>query len=698
MHGRMTRRELLNAGAAAGVLALGADPLIQQAMAAFPRVGKLTDIEHVIILIQENRSFDHYFGTLPGVRGFGEEGARETLSQPGYPVAGFEDTLLPFHLATGGASQCFHDITHGWVPQHQSWNGGAMDGFVRAHVAVDGLEAGPATMGYYEREDIPFYHALAEAFTICDGYYCSVLGPTDPNRLYSMSATIDPDGAGGGPLIQTLTFASRDALAGRFTWTTMPEQLTAAGVSWKVYTGSPFGEEDNVLSYFRNYQTDPALAAAGLQPVYPDDFKTDLRRHELPQVSWINTSAFETEHPGLSTAKVGEHAVATLLKLLVRHPGTWGKTALFLTWDENGGFFDHVVPPTAPSGTPGEYLTVPDLTGDAGGVGGPIGLGFRVPLLVLSPFSKGGFLCSDTFDHTSLLRFLETRFGAEVPNLQVESLEPLVELHLERVQGKGDEVIVADEHGDLEQAALVVGLGELRPRSVGDLRLRVQLVGGAQQSGVGRRPAGRVGTLGHAQDLLAREAHRAVVDRAELQREDVERVVLVEPPRGLRALLGELVDRAQHVAGGEVDERLLGDRRVVVVGRALAVAVLVHVVEQAADVVAGEVALQRPRGVGVAERDRQVGHAAEHHALVAHRLGDLDLAAVDGDLHAAERQQVQAGGGDDQVGLELGAGLELEPVSVNVSMWSVTIDARPALIASNRSPSGTRHRRWSHGL
>ncbi|HMD51890.1 MAG TPA: alkaline phosphatase family protein [Solirubrobacteraceae bacterium] len=413
----MTRRELLKAGAAAGVLALGVDPLIQQALAEGPKTGRLSDIEHVVILIQENRSFDHYFGTLPGVRGFGEEGALPTLYQTGYPVAGFEGELLPFHLETGGASQCLHDITHNWAPQHESWDGGAMDGFVRTHIAVDGLEAGPATMGYYEQGDLPFYYALAEAFTICDGYHCSVLGPTDPNRLFSMSGTIDPDGTNGGPLIETLTFTQRDALEGKFTWTTMPEQLSAAGVSWKVYTGSPFGVEDNVLTYFHAYQTNPALAAAAFSPVYPTDFKADLEHHELPQVSWVLESAFQTEHPGLSTAKLGEQAVADLLKMLLAHPGAWDKTALFLTWDENGGFFDHLAPPVAPPGTPGEYLTVPDLTGASGGIEGPIGLGFRVPLLVLSPFSKGGFLCSETFDHTSLLRFLETRFGAEVPNL-----------------------------------------------------------------------------------------------------------------------------------------------------------------------------------------------------------------------------------------------------------------------------------------
>jgi len=352
---------------------------------------------------------------MPGVRGFGEAGA--PLAQPGYPVAGFEDELLPFHLETGGASQCLHDITHDWVPQHESWDGGAMDGFVRTHIASDGLEAGPATMGYYERADIPFYWELAEAFTICDGYHCSALGPTDPNRLYSMSATIDPEGTNGGPLIQTLSFGPREALEGHFTWTTMPEQLSSAGVSWKVYTGSDLGVEDNVLSYFQAYKTNATLAAAAFKPVYPDDFKADLERHELPQVSWINASVFQTEHPGLSTAKVGEHAVGQLVKMLTHHPLIWGKTALFVTWDENGGFFDHVAPPVAPPGTHGEYLTVPDLTGDSGGVQGPIGLGFRVPMLVVSPFSRGGFLCSGTFDHTSILRFLETRFGTEVPNL-----------------------------------------------------------------------------------------------------------------------------------------------------------------------------------------------------------------------------------------------------------------------------------------
>jgi phospholipase C len=228
-----------------------------------------------------------------------------------------------------------------------------------------------------------------------------------------MSGTIDPGGTAGGPLLSTVLNRTEFS----FKWTTMPEQLESAGISWKVYSGAQLGYFDNVLSFFENFQTNEALAAKAFKPVYPDDFRTDLERGELPQVSWINTSVNDTEHPGYSTAKIGEHAVRELIRMLISHGRTWKSTALFITWDENGGFFDHVVPPTAPAGTPGEYLTVPDLTNSAGGIEGPIGLGFRVPLIVASPFARGGYVCSDTFDHTSLLRFIETRFGVEVPNL-----------------------------------------------------------------------------------------------------------------------------------------------------------------------------------------------------------------------------------------------------------------------------------------
>jgi phospholipase C len=409
-----TRREALRDVGVAG-LGLAAytgagafGDLVARAAAAGPRHGSLRDIEHVVFLMQENRSFDHYFGTLSGVRGFADKKGRAAFTQ--------EDTLgnryTPFRLTKG----CLPDLTHEWGPQHRSWNGGHMDGWVKAHQGVDPAGVPPETMGYYNRADLGFYHALADAFTICDRYHCSVIGPTDPNRLMSMTASIDPAGANGGPLLETLV-STRSQLAGKFTWPTMPERLSAHKVSWKVYTSPAGGSFDNVLPYFKAYAPGTKLAALGTEPTYPDDFLSDLKKNRLPQVSWLLTGVLETEHPGFSSVVSGELAAREIVEALVDHPKTWKKTALFITWDENGGFFDHVAPPVPRAGTKGEFVTVPTLPDVAEGIRGPIGLGFRVPMLVVSPFSRGGLVCSDVFDHTSMLRFLETRFGVKVPNL-----------------------------------------------------------------------------------------------------------------------------------------------------------------------------------------------------------------------------------------------------------------------------------------
>jgi phospholipase C len=200
-----------------------------------PAGSDLGAIEHVVFLMQENRSFDHYFGSYRGVRGFNDHtgGDPGVFAQPwpGGPSA----TLLPFHLDTVSANgECVHDVTHEWGPQHQCWNGGLMDGFVRTHTATanEGPAHGILTMGYYSRADLSFYYALADAFTICDAYHCSVLGPTDPNRLFSVSATIDLAGAAGGPVIGNPTAPAQQFSLG---WTTMPERLQAKGITWKVY-------------------------------------------------------------------------------------------------------------------------------------------------------------------------------------------------------------------------------------------------------------------------------------------------------------------------------------------------------------------------------------------------------------------------------------------------------------------------------
>src|SRR6266567_4473497 len=344
--GTLTRRDMIKTAAAAAAAGMSS----ACARDAFPRVladasscGRLSDIEHVVIFIQENRSFDHYFGSYRGVRGFAEQSPAFRQPDPANTTDPPVGVLLPFHLDTSKLNAaCTHDITHDWVPQHESWHGGAMDGFVTSRLPINAGDAA-LTMGYYARADLPFYYAVADAFTICDNYFCSVIGPTDPNRLYTVAASLDPDG-----------FAA-DALAGT-----------------------------------------------------------------LPQVSWVLAPLVDSEHPPAPSI-FGENDLATIIHALTANPRVWAKTVLFATYDENGGFFDHVPPLTAPPGTAGEYVTAPPVP-DPSVIGnppvsGPIGLGFRVPLLVISPFSRGGLVASDRFDHTSLLRFLETRFGAEVPNL-----------------------------------------------------------------------------------------------------------------------------------------------------------------------------------------------------------------------------------------------------------------------------------------
>jgi phospholipase C len=412
----VNRREFLGAGVGAGALMFSPWKTLAQAIAAPTACGPLANVEHVVFLINENRSFDSYFGTYKGVRGFADGTNRKAFSQafPGSAGVPYGGHLLPFRFDTNTQGECVNDIDHSWGVQHQAWHGGAMDEFLSAHLTSNGLRDGPNTMGYYTRSDLPFFHALADAFTICDGYHCSVIGPTDPNRLYSMSGTIDPAGVSGGPILSTSS--TRVERLGTLTWTTMPEQLNTRSVTWKVYGGPDANYGDNVLPYFRNYQVDAALAANALTPTFPGTFEADCAAGTLPQVSWILAPLIQSEHPP-APVTYGEAAAAQVLDALVSNPAVWAKTALFITYDENGGFFDHLPPPVAPAGTAGEWLTVDPLPSDAAGVAGPIGLGFRVPLLVVSPYSRGGFVCSNTFDHTSLLRFLETRFGTEVPNL-----------------------------------------------------------------------------------------------------------------------------------------------------------------------------------------------------------------------------------------------------------------------------------------
>ncbi|WNI15513.1 alkaline phosphatase family protein [Actinacidiphila sp. ITFR-21] len=404
----LTRRRLLGsaAGAVGGTAALSLLPAsVQRAVAAGPpRRSSIQDIEHVVLLMQENRSFDHYFGTLSGVRGFGDPDAlrlstgRSVFYQPD-PVNP-DGYLLPFHLDTKTTSaQAIPSTSHAWSVQHQAWNNGKMDKWLPAHRSADGAN-GPYVMGYYNREDIPFQFALAETFTLCDSYFCSVMGPTWPNRLYWMTGTIDPGGTAGGPVIS-------NSAPKPYTWTTYAERLQAAGVSWKVYQQ----DDDygcNMLENFQHFidaKPGSALYERGVRPGPAGAFEDDARNDRLPTVSWIIPTSTQSEHPDYLPA-AGADFVARKIEAIAANPAVWAKTAFILNYDENDGLFDHVAPPTAPAGTAGEY--VQNL---------PIGAGFRVPAIVVSPWTVGGWVAGETFDHTSPLRLLEHLTGVQEPNI-----------------------------------------------------------------------------------------------------------------------------------------------------------------------------------------------------------------------------------------------------------------------------------------
>src|SRR5437764_12094009 len=253
MGGSLTRRDVLRAGAAAGALAsletLAAPArVLEKVLAAPTACGSLSEIEHVVIFINENRSFDSYYGTYNGVRGFGDRHAltladgsgKSIFYQPFPGTAGepYGGHLLPFHFDTDNGGECVNDVAHDWKTMHECWNNGALDGFLSSHLKANPKD-GHNTMGYYTRQDLPFFHALADNFTICDRYFCSVIGQTDPNRLFSMSATVDLD-ATSGPSLETQV-AKRDQYFGTFTWRTYPEQLEDAGISWQVYS-TPDGD------------------------------------------------------------------------------------------------------------------------------------------------------------------------------------------------------------------------------------------------------------------------------------------------------------------------------------------------------------------------------------------------------------------------------------------------------------------------
>lgn len=432
------RRDFLKlaAASAGATIALSAlPPAIRNALAipASRNHGTIADVKHVVILMQENRSFDHYFGTLRGVRGFSDP--RPVMLPSGDPVwcqpRASKGPATPFHLDSRSTSaQCMGSLDHSWKESHARWK----------HHDAWIAQKGEMTMGYFKRQDIPVFHALADAFTICDAYHCSVFGPTNPNRMFLFTGTsglaVGNEGmqAIANPPDEPNETANQANDAPQFEgygWTTYAERLHEAGIDWRVYQEyDNYG--DNALAYFARFRNlDPhsefcrrardwvagsnahnAKQSRGEHLVAA--FAADVANGRLPQVSWIVAPYIMCEHPAASPA-YGESLVARLLDALTANPDVFAKTVFILNYDENDGFFDHV-PPAVPAIDPSMGKSTVEVTGEIYR-GEPVGLGPRVPLLIVSPWTKGGFVNSQLFDHTSVIRFLEARFGVFEPNI-----------------------------------------------------------------------------------------------------------------------------------------------------------------------------------------------------------------------------------------------------------------------------------------
>ncbi|MFS0693406.1 phosphocholine-specific phospholipase C [Streptomyces nitrosporeus] len=451
------RRLFALGGGALGAAAAGSflPPSLRAAVAARPARpgGGLPDIRHVVILMQENRSFDHYFGTLRGVRGFGDRNAVELPS--GDPVfrqpAPDGTAVLPFPVRRAAETQkkdlqYIGALDHSWSGGAEAWAGGWMNGWIGAKSS--------ATMAYYDRRDLPLHYELADTFTVCDAYHSSIHTSTSPNRNHLWSGRTG-DEPGGGRAVGNDAYD--EGTHPGYGWSTYAERLEKAGRSWRTYTEWE-NFTDNQIEFFATFKAvarkalartgghtymesfyaavrttgdagererllglleegvagltaaERSLFERGLRRVgtgtLAEEFARDVAAGTLPEVSYLVPSAVDSEHPSVSSPVHSATVLYKILDALGSHPDVWRHTAVFINYDENDGFFDHVPPPVAPPGEAEEWWQ-----------GRPTGLGIRVPLLVVSPWTVGGHVCSEVFDHTSVIRFLERWTGVREPNI-----------------------------------------------------------------------------------------------------------------------------------------------------------------------------------------------------------------------------------------------------------------------------------------
>ena len=305
-------------------------------------------IKNIVIVFQENHTFDNYFGTFPGADG--TLGKNYCLPK----TKGSKSCVSPFH----DSNLTPVDMNHSWSSAHDDYDGGKMDGFIYS-------EGSQETMGYYDSGDLPSYWKAAQQYVLCDRYFTSVMSESLPNHLSLVAGTC-------GGIID-------DNAPATIKFPPIFEQLDSAGISWKVYGST---------TWFQNFEYVQNTPAAKAKFVPPQQVVTDIQDGVLPQVSWIIGSAGGDEHPP-QDIQTGQNYVAEQIVNGLGSGKYWDSIAIFVTWDCFGGFFDHVAPPQVD-----EY-----------------GYGFRVPCLVISPYAKEGFVDSTVNDHTSILKFIETRYG-----------------------------------------------------------------------------------------------------------------------------------------------------------------------------------------------------------------------------------------------------------------------------------------------
>ncbi len=393
-------------------------------------------IQHIIFIIQENHSFDNYFGTYPGANGL-----PLGIAVPIDPNETSLGSVKPFHLnvaqpimITGDelplgvsdpdevqpadSTPLFHvdnesigaDLSHSWWVAHEAWDHGKMDGFVAA-------ERSSITMGYYDRSDIPYYWDYADQYVLDDNFFSSLMGPSLPNHLYIVSGTNGPIEntnymwvLQGGVIDNPHDPNGYNWQGVSLDWSTLAQELTEANVSWRWYDGAARPLKPtlrNVLPLFTYFQNHPAELAGHVKNT--QSFISDVQTGQLRAVSWIIPGAWvppaypavcgergPSEHPP-ARSDCGMDYVTYLVNQVMQSQ-YWQSTAIVVTWDDYGGFYDHVTPPQI------------DAYGE----------GFRVPTLVISPWARHGFIDHTQYEFASLLRLAEDNF--KLPTLGVRDV------------------------------------------------------------------------------------------------------------------------------------------------------------------------------------------------------------------------------------------------------------------------------------